>query len=374
MSRQLTVALSLAVTLALSATCGPAHSQRYTRQRAQHSLQQLGQPGLVLGEFTVTKVIDGDTIKVDGLDSSLRLLAIDTEESYHHESQRQAVEAGWEQYLKDQRGHSRRPVKMSTPMGEAGKDFAARFLPIGSKVRLERDDPRQIRGRYNRYLSYVFAFKHGKWVNYNVEAVRAGMSPYFTKYGYSRRFDKEFRQAEAEARAAHRGIWDPNLKHYPDYEEREKWWNARADFVRRFEQEAKTHEDFINLNDWDAMERVEKHMGKPVTLLSTVGDIRLGDRGPTRVMLSRRLHEDFPLVFFDQGVFQSTRIAEWKGEWIRVRGIVSEYTNKHTGRRTLQIVVDRYKEITLSPIPGMPPPPGTEPPPAADGDATTATP
>ena len=64
-------------------------------------------------------------------------------------------------------------------------------------VRLERDDAQEIRDRYDRYLAYVFAKKHGTWTNYNVEAVRAGMSPYFPKYGTSRRFHAEFVAAEA---------------------------------------------------------------------------------------------------------------------------------------------------------------------------------
>ena len=52
--------------------------------------------------------------------------------------------------------------------------------------------PGEIRDRYDRYLAYVFAEIDGKWVNYNVECVRAGMSPYFMKYGYSQRFHADF--------------------------------------------------------------------------------------------------------------------------------------------------------------------------------------
>ena len=44
--------------------------------------------------------------------------------------------------------------------------------------------------------------KGGTWVNYNVEAVRAGMGPYFPKYGQSRRFHPEFVAAQEEARKA----------------------------------------------------------------------------------------------------------------------------------------------------------------------------
>ena len=106
--------------------------------------------------------------------------------------------------------------------------WAKKWFEGVGKVRIERDDPAEIRDRYNRYLAYVLAKKNGVWVNYNVECVRAGMAPYFTKYGYSRRFHKEFVAALAEAKAAHRGIWAPGAMAAPDYPEREAWWNARA--------------------------------------------------------------------------------------------------------------------------------------------------
>jgi hypothetical protein len=254
------------------------------------------------------------------------------------------------------RGKSKHPVKMSTPVGEDGKKFAESFMTVGDKVRIERDDPRQIRDRYNRYLAYVFVMKNGKWVNYNVECVRAGWSPYFMKYGYSRRFDQEFRQAQDEARAAKRGIWQDGTQHYPDYPERLAWWTARGDFVAEFAKDAAGHDDFIDLTDWDSLDRIENHLGKQVTLLGTIGDIRLGDRGPTRVMLSRQMHSDFPLVFFDKDVFGNTHLDDYKGEFIRARGTVTEYTNKHTGRTNVQIVIDRPSQITLPTIPGIDPP------------------
>jgi len=55
---------------------------------------------------------------------------------------------------------------------------------------------------YGRILGYV-------WVdgtNINVEIVRAGWSPFWTKYGAGKYAD-EFRAAEAEAREQGRGLW-----------------------------------------------------------------------------------------------------------------------------------------------------------------------
>ncbi len=349
MTRLLRRAPVLALLAALA--CGSPQADRYTRKRAQTSLASLSDPGLTIGEFTLTRVVDGDTVRVDGLDSSLRLLGIDTEEIFHHEGERRKLESlGWDAYLKAERGDSHHPVKMSTPAGEEAKVFADHFFTIGGKVRLERDDPRQIRDRYDRYLAYVFVQKDGKWINYNVECVRAGWAPYFMKYGYSRRFDAEFKAAEAEAKAAHRGIWSDQTQHYPDYDERAKWWIARGDFVAAFEKDEVGHDDLIDLTDWDALDRIEKLTGKPVTLLGTVGNVYLGDKGPTRVTLSRRMGSDFPVIFFDKDLFATTHLLDWKGEFVRISGVVTEYTNKHTGKKQLQIVVDRPSQVVLSPI------------------------
>jgi endonuclease YncB( thermonuclease family) len=293
--------------------------------------------GLVIGEFALTKVVDGDTIRVDGLDSSLRLLGIDTEETFKHASERRAFDAGWEQYEKDVRGTSPRPVKFATPMGMEAKDWAEKFFAGADKVRLERDDPKQIRDRYNRYLAYVFVQKNGVWVNYNVEAVRAGMAPYFPKYGRSRRFHDEFVKAEAEAKAAKRGIWDPTKMAYPDYAEREAWWTARGDFVAAFDKDAENH---VSLDDSDATERLEHLVGKPVVVLGTVNEIYGGH--PTRVML-----DHLPVIFFDKDVLAQTGIAAWKGEWVVVTGTPSLYKHK------VQIVIDRAAQIQMSDVPGL---------------------
>src|SRR3569623_1422348 len=193
---------------------------------------------LVIGEFPLVRVVDGDTVRVKGLDSSLRLLGIDTEETFKHDKERRAYMKGFAAYAKDVRGASPRPAKFATPLGDEAKRWAEAWFKDVTTVRLERDDPHEIKDRYRRYLAYVRAEKHGKWVNYNVEAVRAGMSPYFPKYGRSRRFDRDFIAAEAEAKAAKRGIWAPGAEAYPDYPEREAWWTARGDFVAKFHDEA----------------------------------------------------------------------------------------------------------------------------------------
>ncbi len=341
------------IAAAAASACAPVGGKRYSRKVAQKSLQKLEQPGIVVGEFHVTKVIDGDTIKVDGLDSSLRLLGDDTEETFKNEADRRGAEAGLEQYMKAKRGTSLRPAKMATPMGEQAKVWAKEWFAGVDKVRIERDHPAEIRDRYNRYLAYVLANKGGTWMNYNVEAVRAGMSPYFPKYGNSRRFHAEFLAAQAEAKAAKRGIWAPGAPGYPDYPEREAWWVARGDFVAAFRAEGEGKANYIDITHWDALEQLEANVGKEVHLIGTVGDVRIGEKGPTRVTLSRRLFSDFPLIFFDRDVLGTSGISEWKGEFVVVTGTPSMYENKYTHKKQLQIQIDRASQITLSPVPGL---------------------
>jgi endonuclease YncB( thermonuclease family) len=351
--RSRTLGLVAAAALAsLLFGCPPPKTARYQRQEAQKSLARLGQPGLVLGEFTLTKVLDGDTIRVDGLDSSLRLEGLDTEETFKNQYDLRGADTDFEEYLSEKR-KGRHPVKAATPLGEEAKAFAKEFFREHTRVRLERDDPREIRDAYDRYLAYVFVNRGGTWVNYNVECVRAGMSPYFMKYGYSQRFHDEFVAAENEARAAKRGIWDPAKQHYPDYDERRIWWTARAEFLARYQRQIDNDPNFIEISNWDAMKRIEEREGQEVTVIGLVGDVRLGDRGPTKVMLARKRTSSFPLIFFDKDVFASSGVADWKGEFIVAKGVVTSYVNKHTKRKQLQIVIDRASQLTLSPIPGL---------------------
>ena len=345
----------VALSAASSGCAESSQARRYNRQRVQESLTKLQTPGLVIGEFSLAgkAILDGDTIRVDGLDSTLRLLALDTEETIKHEADRREVEDDWPNYLKNKRGSGRNPIKAGTPMGEEGKHFAQKFFSGVDRVRLERDDPKEIRGRFNRYLAYVFVRKGGRWVNYNVEAVRAGISPYFTKYSYSRRFHDEFVAAEKEARQAQRGIWSPHGQHYTDYPERQKWWGVRAEFIKAFEKDARGRDDFIVLTHWDSLSRLTEKMGQEVTVLGTVERVTRGDRGPSRVTLSRRRYADLTIVFFDKDVFSATGLERYKGEFVRISGVVSEYQNKYTGRRDVQLVVSLPSQVVLSEVPGL---------------------
>ncbi|HTL33618.1 MAG TPA: thermonuclease family protein [Kofleriaceae bacterium] len=354
LSRPGRLAVVVITALALG-SCLHGKSDRYSRKQAQKSLLKLETPGLVVGEFHVTKVSDGDTIRVDGLDSSLRLLGLDTEETFdHYPEQRRQYEAdGWPAYTKEMRGGKPHPQKFATPLGDDAWHWAEKFFDTSEKVRIERDHPAEIRDAYNRYLAYVFVKKNGAWVNYNVECVRAGMSPYFPKYGESRRFHEDFVKAQDEARAAKRGIWAPNVMSYPDYDERLAWWNARGAFVTAFRKEGEGKDNYIDISHWDATQKLEELVGKEVHILGVVGDVRIGEKGPTRVELARSRFGGFPLVFFDRDVFVQTGIAGWSGEYVIATGIPTIYENRYNHRKQVQLQIDRAAQITLSPIPGL---------------------
>ncbi len=332
--------------------CGKA-IQRFDRNTV---LAGLDEPdiGLVVGDFPLTKVIDGDTIRVDGLSASMRLLGLDTEETFKKKSEWAAFDKGWAVYLAEAQAKTKSPVKIPTPMGEEAKKFAVKFFRGVNTVHLERDHPKEIRDFYNRFLTYVFVEKDGQRLNYNVECVRAGMSPYFSKYGYSRRFHNEFVQAQDEARKAGRGIWDPSKQHYTDYDRRLEWWNRRGDYIQAFERDAGDRKNWVVLTNWDAMDRLKGLLGREVVVLGSIGDIRKSETGPTKVMLSRRRVGSFPLIFFDQQVLQDSKVETAKGEYIRARGIVASYKNKYTGKVELQIMVTLPGQIEIEPLPPEP--------------------
>jgi micrococcal nuclease len=318
-------------------------TRRFTKDETRSLLKRLETVSLELGEFPIegaSSVLDGDTIKVKGLPASLRLLGIDTEETFKKDSERVAFAAGWDQYKKAMRGSSPRPVKFASPLGEDAKHFAQAFFEDVREVRMERDHPGEIRDFYNRYLAYVFAKKNGQWVNYNVECVRAGFSPYFMKYGRSRRFHQDFVDAEREAREGLRGIWKPGAMAYPDYEERLKWWAEREAVITRFEKAAVEDPDnYIALTRWDAMLKLEAKVGQEVTILGSVSDLKYSEgKGPSVVKLARTRTNDFDVVFFDRDVLLSTGVQFKKSEYVQVRGTVQKYKNEK-GWERLQVVV-----------------------------------
>ena len=133
--------------------------------------------------YRVLRIVDGDTIQIlyKGKNEKVRLLCVDTPESVHPDREQ------------------------NVPIGNVASKYTRKRLHR-TVVNLEFDG--MLRDRYGRLLAYV----HIHNVNFNLELVREGLSPYYTEYGKSRKYDNEFRAAEAAAMNQRLGIWnDPDL-------------------------------------------------------------------------------------------------------------------------------------------------------------------
>lgn len=128
---------------------------------------------------TVTRVVDGDTIKVDvdGRKDTVRYIGMDTPES----------------------------VKPDTPVqcyAENASHQNARLLPDGQAVKLVIGaEPRD---RYGRLLAYVYRSPDGLFVN--AELLRGGFAHTLT-IPPNDRLAPRFAQLEEQARSAGRGLW-----------------------------------------------------------------------------------------------------------------------------------------------------------------------
>lgn len=132
---------------------------------------------LLPGEYTVRRVVDGDTLLLDHKQVRVRLQGIDTPETVKPES----------------------PVE---PWGPEATAFTRQFIEeAGGQVRLEIDG--ETVDRHGRHLAFVW---HGEHM-LNEELVRQGLAEAELTYDYSREKKDLLRAAENEARSANRGIW-----------------------------------------------------------------------------------------------------------------------------------------------------------------------
>lgn len=122
---------------------------------------------------TVVRVVDGDTLLLDG-NERVRLIGVDTPESVD----------------------PRRPVER---FGQEASAFLRRIAE-GKRVRLAFDQERK--DRYGRTLAYVH-LEDGTLVN--GEIIRQGYGHAYTRFPF--RYAEEFRAYEREAREQRRGLW-----------------------------------------------------------------------------------------------------------------------------------------------------------------------
>jgi len=124
--------------------------------------------------YPVARVVDGDTILLQNR-TRVRLIGIDTPELA-------------------------RDDQPAEPLAEAAKDWLADRLR-GETVRLEFDIERF--DQYDRTLAYVYLQDS----LINEELIQQGFSRAETRYPFSDRMKRRFRQAERRAREAGYGIW-----------------------------------------------------------------------------------------------------------------------------------------------------------------------
>ena len=270
-------------------------------------------------------VVDGDTVHLEGLKESVRIVGVDAEEIFHSDTDRKAAEEDFARYAQAKRGAERRPVKYGTPEGEAAKEFAERYFRDVPQVLYVPDDPAMPTEYYGRNLGHLLVDRDKDGVfeeNFAVELVRNGHSPYFVKYGISRLFHAEFAAAEDEARREKRGIWSADPKaphHYSDYEERRTWWLARAKAIERFESRHASDPACFRVQIAAEFERLKAQAeGAAVTVFGVLAP--RGEKSPEKVVayVSYRNRVDIPIVW--ESAAAPPDLAEWMGEYVYLRG------------------------------------------------------
>jgi micrococcal nuclease len=132
--------------------------------------------------YSVTQVVDGDTIKVsiDGKEETLRLIGLDTPETVD----------------------PRKPVQC---FGKEASNKAKELLS-GKKVKIEIDSTQGDRDKYGRLLTYVYR-EDGLF--YNKHMIEQGYAHEYT-YGTPYKYQSEFKTAQKNAQSSQLGLWSPN--------------------------------------------------------------------------------------------------------------------------------------------------------------------
>ncbi|MBX7042923.1 MAG: thermonuclease family protein [Ignavibacteria bacterium] len=288
---------------------------------------------MVIGDFKITKITDADTFRFDKLDRPARLLGIDTEETFKTpdaEQKTAEIAQNWDEFYKLQKGNSRFPVKTDSPMGFEAWKWAEEFMKDVDYVRLEREGDGRDKDIFDRYLVYVIAVKNGEEINYNVECVRNGYSPYFNKYGNSKRFHNEFTEAQRYAMDNKLGIWNPEKKKYPDYEERLNWWNVRAVQLEQFSENHKGREGYFDLNSTEDYEKLSSFVGKEIVVFGGIGNV-MTDRFPYIFRIPVRKDMNFDLVVkqSDSNVLDQIDIDYVKEYYTYAKGTLETYDGRY---------------------------------------------
>lgn len=185
-------------------------------------------------EVKVNRVVDGDTVRVflPGVekDESLRLLAIDTEESNVGSN------------------------KTITPWGDKAKERAEAFFKPNDTVTIEfpgNEDIGACLKRYRGNFGRLLVFLHKDGVDFQETMIAEGYSPYFVKYGNAIFPDKHQRYVRAERQAQQKniGIWDQiavNQAEIQNYAALGTWWQLRARIIDEYRRIKPLHANLLN--------------------------------------------------------------------------------------------------------------------------------
>lgn len=176
-----TTALAIAVAMGVGMGWPPVEKVTVTAVSTASAAQA------VVLEGTVTRVVDGDTIKFRsrGFDNTMRLIGIDTPET-------------------------KRPGYPVQCGGPAASAEAARLLPPGTAIRVVSDPTQDARDKYDRFLGYVYRQgRGGARGSVNYALVRRGFAKTYVYGQIPFRYAGQFLAAEIAAKWARLGVWGP---------------------------------------------------------------------------------------------------------------------------------------------------------------------
>jgi hypothetical protein len=140
-------------------------------------------------------------------------------------------------------------------------------------------------------------------------------------------------EAQAFAKTNKLGIWNPNTKCYPDYEERIKWWNERADQLDNYYAKYANDKKVINLINSDAETNLYDNVGKEVTVFANIGEV-YSDRFPylMRISLSKTVSLDIMVEEEDLPVFESIDVKRMESHYFYCTGKIERRGEKYKMR------------------------------------------
>lgn len=239
-------------------------------------------------------VVDGDTLHVelDGRRVTLRLACVDTEEKLSARPSRSPTKPGTVFGQETVRWAR----EVLAPRDGRDLELVLRFPDAESPGGDRREDA------YGRLLCHV-VLPGGE--DFNLRLVREGRSPYFDKYGRCQLAHEALVSAQAEARRAGRGLWDPrtNRARTPGepsavrpYDRLLPWWDARARAIDTFRAEARARPgEVLSAEDpaglAAALARTRGTPGARVTVFATIAHLDEAPGGALTVWLHGGSHD-----------------------------------------------------------------------------------